>query len=237
MEFRAFGLCLMTVIAGVGKGRAMAQMQIPLTEQAFQKQVTDLAEYNGWLWMHVNRMGDPSGYWRTPVTGPLGRGWPDLVLVRGTQLIFVELKRQKMMLSSAQRDVLDTLMRVTETYVWRPLDWNQIVSVLARTQVTSPNGRVGSGTEIDHLRQLVRDGEHVYPEAVENALQEAATPPAVPPTLDVERLERILRASIPGQRGVISPRFLAEHIISRLSQPSPSTAGGPVTPSVGGNND
>ena len=105
---------------------------VEITEQAFQKQVTDLAEYNGWLWMHVNRMGDPTGTWRTPVTGPLGKGWPDLVLVRGRQLIFAELKREKMTLSSFQRDVYITLSNAAPFYVWRPSDWNEIVSVLAR---------------------------------------------------------------------------------------------------------
>lgn len=106
-------------------------LSVELTEQAFQKQVTDLAEYNGWLWMHVERMGDPRGQWRVPVSGPLGKGWPDLVLVRGRDLIFAELKREGMTLSSFQRDVFTTLSNAAPFYVWRPSNWNEIVAVLA----------------------------------------------------------------------------------------------------------
>lgn len=111
--------------------KGASTVSLELTEQQFQKQVTDLAEYNGWQWMHVERMGDLMGRWRTPVTGPLGRGWPDLILFREHEIVAAELKRDRMMLSYAQRDVYNVISQAIPFYVWRPSDWDQIVRVLA----------------------------------------------------------------------------------------------------------
>jgi hypothetical protein len=60
-----------------------------------QRQVTDLAAILGWTWVHFRPAMTGRG-WRTPVEGPLGKGWPDLVLVRerDRRLIFAELKRE-----------------------------------------------------------------------------------------------------------------------------------------------
>lgn len=107
------------------------QMKVELSEAEFQKQVTDLADLRGWQWMHIQRMGDPMGHWRTPVTGPLGKGWPDLVLVRGNHLIFAELKRQGKLLTVDQQQVQLMMYEAAPYYVWRPSDWAEIVSVLA----------------------------------------------------------------------------------------------------------
>jgi len=103
---------------------------IPLTEAQFQKQVTDLAARLGWSWLHIERMGNDQGRWRTPVSGPLGTGWPDLVLIRRGSLIFAELKAQRGQMSPAQRIVMMELVRVAPYYVWRPSDFNSILEVL-----------------------------------------------------------------------------------------------------------
>jgi hypothetical protein len=105
-------------------------LKIELSEAAFQKQVTDLATLAGWHWMHLERMGNAAGQWRTPVSGPLGKGWPDLVFVRHGRLLFVELKRSGMALSESQAAVMRVLAEVAPFYVWRPNDWNQILEVL-----------------------------------------------------------------------------------------------------------
>ena len=44
-----------------------------MTEREFQQQVTDLAELYGWAWAHF-RPAQPTKGWRTPVSGPLGKG-------------------------------------------------------------------------------------------------------------------------------------------------------------------
>jgi len=108
-----------------------ARMQIPLTEAQFQKQVTDLATRLGWSWLHIERMGNDQGRWRTPTSGPLGKGWPDLVLIRRGSLIFAELKGQGGSLSPAQASVMTILHFVHPYYVWRPSDFNQVLEVLS----------------------------------------------------------------------------------------------------------
>ena len=108
-----------------------ARMQIPLTEAQFQKQVTDLATRLGWSWLHVERMGNEQGRWRTPVSGPLGKGWPDLVLIRRGSLLWVELKGPNGVMTQAQKDLGIVLNKVAPYYVLRPSDFNQIVEVLS----------------------------------------------------------------------------------------------------------
>lgn len=52
-------------------------------------------------------------------------GWPDLAMVRGERLLFVELKRDGKDPTAAQFDWLCALDDVRETTVrvWRPGDW------------------------------------------------------------------------------------------------------------------
>lgn len=113
-------------------------MSVALTEAAFQQQVTDLAEVRGWGWAHFRPARTANG-WRTPVSGPLGAGWPDLVLVRGERLIFAELKAARGRLSTRQRAVLEALGRVAayrdppprvEVFVWHPSDFPEIQELL-----------------------------------------------------------------------------------------------------------
>lgn len=105
-------------------------MQIPLTEAAFMRQVTDLATRLGWQWLHVRPMGNSQGVWRTPTFGPLGKGWPDLVLIRRGTMIFAELKTQRGVLSPEQQKVITLLDNIHLAYVWRPSDFPQILEVL-----------------------------------------------------------------------------------------------------------
>lgn len=50
-----------------------------MSEAAFQRQVTGLAQLLGWHWAHF-RPGRTERGWATPVSGPIGAGFPDLVL-------------------------------------------------------------------------------------------------------------------------------------------------------------
>ena len=103
---------------------------MPLTERDFMRQVTELAELFGWQWAHFRPAMTTKG-WRTAVSGPLGKGWPDLVLVRerDRRLIFAELKRDSTYPTPEQRAVMETLDRLdssVESFVWRPRDWDEI---------------------------------------------------------------------------------------------------------------
>jgi VRR-NUC domain len=121
---------------------------IPLTETEFQRQVTDLAEILGWQWVHF-RPAQTSRGWRTPVSGPLGKGWPDLVLVRerDRRLLFIELKAGKGKTTPEQNRVFEALYwlqtegcfasdgtRLGGTRIavhrWWPQHWDEIEAVL-----------------------------------------------------------------------------------------------------------
>ena len=112
-----------------GDRQKVSRLKIPQTEAEFQKVVTDYAEKQGWHWMHIGRVGK---YAANGAKGTLGRGWPDLLLVRGRRLIFAELKAQNGELPQHQRDVLAVLHAVSgEAYVWRPSDLPFILEELA----------------------------------------------------------------------------------------------------------
>lgn len=58
-------------------------------------------------------------------------GWPDLVLSRGDQVLFVELKTDTGKPSSAQVATLDALLAGgLSVHLWTPSDWDLIVEVL-----------------------------------------------------------------------------------------------------------
>ena len=103
-----------------------------IRESDFQKQVTELAELLGWSWAHF-RPAETARGWRTPVSGPLGKGFPDLVLVHPVKrrVLFAELKRDGAKLSVDQRSVIDTFMTAgAQCATWWPADWDLIVREL-----------------------------------------------------------------------------------------------------------
>src|SRR6478735_569902 len=116
----------------------MARLKV--TELDFRRQVIGLAELLGWE--HVGfRAAQTVHGWRTPVTGTLGKGWPDLVMVRrrDRRLIFAELKAAKGKTSPDQDRVLDVLRCLEydaapaphiEVFVWQEGDINAIAEVL-----------------------------------------------------------------------------------------------------------
>ncbi len=59
-------------------------------------------------------------------------GFPDRVLVRD-RVIFAELKREKGVVTDAQREWLDGLAAVgAEVYLWRPSDLDEIAEILSK---------------------------------------------------------------------------------------------------------
>jgi hypothetical protein len=100
-----------------------------ISERDWQRQVTDAAELFGWQWAHFRPARTERG-WRTPVSGPMGAGFPDLVLVRGERLVFAELKSQDGRLRPEQRDVIESLRSAAECHVWRPSDLPHVLEIL-----------------------------------------------------------------------------------------------------------
>jgi hypothetical protein len=106
----------MSWISGL-ESRRPDELQL-VTEADLQRLVTDAAELYGWSWAHFRPAQTARG-WRTPVEGPIGAGFPDLILARPRdhRLLFVELKSDIGKISEQQRFVHDVL---TEAYapVW-----------------------------------------------------------------------------------------------------------------------
>ena len=108
---------------------------IPLRERELQNAVISLARMRGWRVAHFlpHGTGKNRGTWRTPVQAD-GAGYPDLTLVRGDRLLFVELKQDGKYPNPKQRAWLDALEATpAEVYVWRPADWyaGRVESVLS----------------------------------------------------------------------------------------------------------
>ena len=91
-----------------------------ITERQFRQQVLDLAQILGWrayfTWASVH---SPAGF-------------PDLVLVRLSRLLMVELKSEKGKLTETQKEWLESLEATgkVEVYVWKPCDWDALVEIL-----------------------------------------------------------------------------------------------------------
>jgi len=99
-------------------GKEMLARQ--MTEKQLQDAITDKATLLKWLWFHV---ADSRG------SKP---GFPDLCLVRGDRLIFIECKSRKGKFRFHQREWAATLSRCTavEYYVARPYNLNTILDAL-----------------------------------------------------------------------------------------------------------
>ncbi len=106
-------------------------------ERDFQDQVIELAQRTGWRVAHFRpaRAKDPKTgeeTWRTAVQGD-GKGFPDLVMLRGPRLLVVELKTDTGKVSVDQAAWLHAFGDAdVTTRVWRPSDWPAIEAALAR---------------------------------------------------------------------------------------------------------
>lgn len=106
-----------------------------MTEAAFQARVIDYAHRVGWRIAHFPRT-NPEGRWRTAVAAD-AKGYPDLTMVRGSRLIFAELKSERGSLRPDQRGWIEQLCHASamrygfEVYVWKPRDWHEIERLLA----------------------------------------------------------------------------------------------------------
>lgn len=94
-----------------------------MTEAELQDAVLEAAQQFGWLRAHFRPAKTKHG-WRTPVQGD-GKGFPDLLLVRGDRMIAAELKSDGGVVTAEQQAWIDAFGVVPgcEAYVWRPVDW------------------------------------------------------------------------------------------------------------------
>ncbi|HYE20941.1 MAG TPA: hypothetical protein VEA69_21020 [Tepidisphaeraceae bacterium] len=91
-----------------------------LSEKDFQADVIRFAKANGWRVYHTftSKRSEP--------------GYPDLTLVRGSRLIFAELKTESGKATAEQSEWLDAIRAArVPAYLWRPSDWPAIREALA----------------------------------------------------------------------------------------------------------
>ena len=91
-----------------------------VSEADLHRTVIEMAQRLGWLVAHFRAAKTAKG-WRTPVEAD-GKGFPDLVLVRASRVMFAELKRDDTKPDADQRRWLCALEGCdgVETYVWKP---------------------------------------------------------------------------------------------------------------------
>jgi hypothetical protein len=108
------------------------------SEAEFEQAIVDTARIFGWRVVGHRPMRTKHGWatgWKYD-----GVGWPDLTLVHADRglIVTAELKTARGTLSDAQiewGDTLETLEANSRNhflyYVWRPADWDKIVSLLS----------------------------------------------------------------------------------------------------------
>lgn len=107
-----------------GRRRRQAEMdaeayQATVSEDQWQSTVTDLAELQGWLVIHVrNMIGNHPGI-------------PDLLMFRGERYVAAELKAPEGTVSGKQRLWHERFAAAGGTVrVWRPADWPEVEETL-----------------------------------------------------------------------------------------------------------
>ena len=102
-------------------------------EYSFLVAVLHLAKLCRWRCLHVRPGRTVATGWRSPLMGSGAAGYPDLTLVRGSRLIYAELKVEGGRLTAAQQDWLAALRQVpgVEVWVFTPKDWDTIERILA----------------------------------------------------------------------------------------------------------
>lgn len=104
-----------------------------MTEAQFQQQIIDLAHLYGWRVAHFRPAWSKDGQRCMTAVQADGAGWPDLTLVKGSRLIFAEIKSDKGRISPDQQGWLDALQKTrAEVYLWRPDDWPQVQEILTK---------------------------------------------------------------------------------------------------------
>lgn len=99
-----------------------------MTEDEWQKRVTDTAERYHWKWAHFRKAIVRNGRWATPQSGD--PGFPDLILARRGVVIVAELKTDNGTFRKGQPEWLTELGG--HGRLWRPKDWPAVLDELSR---------------------------------------------------------------------------------------------------------
>lgn len=103
------------------------------TEDECEDAIIAAAKLANWK-VHAERKAGAGSNWRTPIKGD--RGYPDLTMVKGTTLLFIELKRDGTgRIGPGQDewiDALDLVPGVQAMIVWVPSDQDRLIRALQR---------------------------------------------------------------------------------------------------------
>jgi hypothetical protein len=101
-------------------------------ESAFIAMILKLARLRGWRTAHFRPGMNRRGKWQTAVQGD-GAGFPDLLLLRGAQIIVAELKVGKNKTTPEQVAWLMAFGSAgVPAFTWTPADWDEIELVLEK---------------------------------------------------------------------------------------------------------
>jgi len=96
-----------------------------VTGTELQRMVMELGGMLGYASVHFRAAQTGRG-WRVPVEGPLGKGWPDLVLVNPMRrrTIAAEIKREVDDQLTPDQEYVHSVLRGAgwSVFVWRPSD-------------------------------------------------------------------------------------------------------------------
>lgn len=95
----------------------MNEYQARMTEAHLTETVIQLAKFHGWQVTHFRPALTEHG-WRTPLSGH--KGFPDLVLARGGDVLIVELKTEKGRTTKEQERWAQAIG--SQYRLWRPRD-------------------------------------------------------------------------------------------------------------------
>lgn len=109
-------------------------MKAPIaTEDQCEDAIIDAARRCGWR-VHAERKAGSGNNWRTPIKGD--RGYPDLTMVKGETLLFIELKRDVTgVIGPGQNewlDALDNVPGVRAMVIWVPSEQDRLIAALQR---------------------------------------------------------------------------------------------------------
>ena len=107
-----------------------------MTENEFQQSIIDYARMNGWRIFHAQtsriQRKDGSVYYATAGIAD-SKGFPDLIMLKGRDIVVVEVKSDKGKCSDEQTEWLDAWeLAGAFVYVWRPSEWPEIERRLGR---------------------------------------------------------------------------------------------------------
>lgn len=107
---------------------------LPIRERDFQRTVMDAARTFGWRSLHEDAPARRCHNCGTHVRAVRQSDHPDLELVRGPQLLYLELKSEKGVVTPGQQSAIDALkqVRYVAADIVRPKDWPDVEDVLKR---------------------------------------------------------------------------------------------------------